>query len=488
MRSYGRAADARGGGGAGGAAVAARAVHRGRRAAIGPALLLAGLLAGLLAWVYGPAFGRFYYYDDAVMLLDAQRVLDGEARLGSGGGFGRFRPLRELFFAAGTAAWGADRPAFFRVPVFVLHLANAVLLVTLIERVLAGGAAGPTRGPSPPATPATDAARSTRRAVAVGAGAVFLLHASGSEAVTYLSAVGVVCSTTGFLLLIHAALPWTWGKPRGSAVRLVAATAGAVLLLGSGRYGLALLPGGLLLAAARGPVSRSRLTVLAAAAVGLATAMVLLPRTLSAGAAATAGVADAGLWARQTLDLLSRQVVPARLIDERWGGPVVAVTVAAAGLAAVAVRLRGAFDRRAAALAGVWVAAALLYGVNGLVLGGRFSYPASGFAAASLLLLLSWRVPANGVWAGAVLLTAAHAVCAERRLDGVAQRSAALSAFDRALDADVGRGSPVRVDGHDPEHAGAWARLRGHPLRPPGPGPGRTFRFNRGAWHYEELR
>jgi hypothetical protein len=164
------------------------------------------LIAAAFVW----SLSGWFCGDDAVTLLDASRVVHDPLYGFGPGTFGRFRPLR-LFSVAGVYAFfDTHRVRPYHLLSLAIHVLNMLLTLRLLRRLI-GQRADPVISGVP-----------------FGATAVAAVHAAGSEAVTYLSAIGMLFSTAGTLLgcLAVRDLP----KPRGFALL----TLGMLIAIGGG--------------------------------------------------------------------------------------------------------------------------------------------------------------------------------------------------------------------------------------------------------------
>jgi protein O-mannosyl-transferase len=124
------------------------------------------LLGGFVA--YSNIFTSYFISDDFVQI---GKVLSGDLSVVWGkahGGF--FRPLFILSYLIDTRIWGA-RPFGFHITNVALHSLNAFLTFKLSLRLVKG----------------LSVTEQTRRAISIGAGTLFLLHPSHTEAVSWIS-------------------------------------------------------------------------------------------------------------------------------------------------------------------------------------------------------------------------------------------------------------------------------------------------------------
>jgi hypothetical protein len=164
------------------------------------------LIAAAFVW----SLSGWFCGDDAVTLLDASRTLHHPAYGFGPGTFGRFRPLRLFSVAAVYAFANTHLVRPYHLLSLAIHACNTLLTYRLLRRLI-GQQSDPLTAGIPFA------------ATAIGA-----VHAAGSEAVTYLSAIGMLFSTAGTLIACLAVrdLP----KPRA----FVALTVGMLIAIGGG--------------------------------------------------------------------------------------------------------------------------------------------------------------------------------------------------------------------------------------------------------------
>src|ERR1700682_3702732 len=124
------------------------------------------VLAGLVA--YSNILNSYFISDDFSQI---GKVLSGDLSVVWGkaqGGF--FRPLFILSYLIDTRIWGA-RPFGFHITNVALHSLNAFLTFKLSLRLVKG----------------LSVTEQTRIAISIGAGTLFLLHPSHTEAVSWIS-------------------------------------------------------------------------------------------------------------------------------------------------------------------------------------------------------------------------------------------------------------------------------------------------------------
>ncbi len=141
------------------------------------------LLGGFIA--YSPVLTSYFLSDDFVQI---GKVLRGDLSVSWGqshGGF--FRPLFILSYLIDTKIWGT-RPFGFHLTNVALHSLNAFLVVVLSLKL----------------TPDRHAVTISRKFIALGAGLLFLLHPSHTEAVTWISGRADLIAT--FFVLISLSL------------------------------------------------------------------------------------------------------------------------------------------------------------------------------------------------------------------------------------------------------------------------------------------
>jgi tetratricopeptide (TPR) repeat protein len=140
-----------------------------------------GLAAALIAVLeaYGPALRGEFVFDDQYLPFTGQEFLDAPLKAWLG-----IRPLLMISFWANLHLYGSEPLSFHLFNVF-FHLAASVLVFLAAKRLLVwAGATGFTQG-----------------ALAVFAGALFLLHPVQTESVAYVASRSEVLS----VLLFHAA-------------------------------------------------------------------------------------------------------------------------------------------------------------------------------------------------------------------------------------------------------------------------------------------
>ena len=186
------------------------------------------LTLAILPFLVG--LNQFYYIDDGLSLLLGKRAAEQGWSNAFGFGFnGHFRPLPQLTWAVVYSAFGADSPVPYHAAALPLHALDTLLVWILLRKLLRPGQAF----------------------LALGAAALFAVHWFATEAVTYVSAVGVVWSLAGGLIACLGALTWKDGAPSRGCAGLVV---GVLIALGGGEYGVACLP--LIVACAFWPRSR----------------------------------------------------------------------------------------------------------------------------------------------------------------------------------------------------------------------------------------
>lgn len=411
-----------------------------------------------------PTLNQGFYYDDPLQLADAQRVLAEPSFAFGPGSFGRFRPLRLLTLAGLVAVFGVTWPLPFHASVLLLHLINVVLMNRLLARALA--------------TVELPGGETTRRAC-IGVGTMmFAVHWAGSEAVTYLSALGMVLVTMGMLIACLALLPreQTPGDGEGQWRRGMALVGGLLISIGGGEYWVALIPTMLCFAAWPGVNRTLRYRSAAGAAGGLAFVLVLYvwfqQRMIVADPAGQMQL-DLEILLRQHAVLISRLFFPGGLIDESWGHWLLLGLVGASCL----IQQSRAFllSRPMLLLLLAWWSTAAAFSFNGLVHGGRFAYPGSGLAwawAGGLLAMVAGRIGASHPQRGRRLYVSAVAVVLglnllylHKRVAGVEPRAASLRALVDTVEQTKNRqpDRPIEVYFLDPdvEHAGEYLVLLG---------------------------
>lgn len=433
-----------------------RIVDRTRPRWFGSGLLVtAGLF--LIALVYAPTLAVGFYYDDALQLYDARQVLNDPGYAFGGGSFGRFRPLRLLNLAAVYLWAGPETPLAYHALSLVLHGINVWLFAGLLRRLLR--------------PPTLVVGGRNRGWVVAGATAVFACHWAGSEAVTYVSAVGVLWTTLGGLIAARAVVD----AGRSPTTRRLGFTLGMVVAVGGGEYWL-MWPAvwGLLLAwpgRTRGRRGGDR-WVLAGLTVSGLIAYAALHAWRVEAALEGQTKSDWTAVGRLLVELLSRNAFPGGLIDERWG--LVVVSGAVAPLLFVGSTRRFATSRGGVLLGLLAVVSVLPYAFNALVPGGRFNYVSAGFAWAWLLSLVGAAAggrsrPEPG-WLGlclpamVCLALAMHVVFLYERVGDVRPRAESLTELVsavRAVPAGVrAERLTVRID-RDVEHAAVYLDLLG---------------------------
>src|SRR5229473_6333162 len=155
------------------------------------------VLAGFFA--YSSIINSYFLSDDFAQI---GKVLAGDLSVVWGkahGGF--FRPLFIFSYLIDTKIWG-PHPLGFHLTNIILHSLNAFLTFKLTRRMIEG------------LTLSTE----TKKAISIGAGALFLLHPSHTEAVSWISGRADLIAT--FFCL--ASLLWFIAYARGKRVSQIA--------------------------------------------------------------------------------------------------------------------------------------------------------------------------------------------------------------------------------------------------------------------------
>jgi hypothetical protein len=375
------------------------------------------LVLVILAYLY--SLTGWFYGDDAVTLLDAASVLQNPAAGFGPGTFGRFRPLR-LFSAAAIYSFAGTRSAIpYHLLSLAIHTLNVLLTYRLMRRLL-----GETKDP-------------VLRMIPFVATALAAVHWAGSEAVTYLSAIGILFSTTGTLIGCLALRDLAEGKRRWSLLKLAA---GMAISIGGGYVVPTIL---VLLVCALWPSPGSRR--LSAWTLALA-ASVVFPLAIAYGAIEKVLIAfhnfekqanwDLGFIAEQYSNGIAKLFLPSSILNE----PIVLGILAAALAGVLIVRPLRAFflQPRIWLLLAISLAAMLPYAPSALGNRDRFCYlPAAFFMAFWLLIAIEalrlWQKTPPKVMRGTLIvcgaLLIAHIVGLQLRVKDANQSGDALKDF-----------------------------------------------------------
>ena len=413
--------------------------------------------------VFAPLLGSPIYYDDPLQLVDAAAVVEDPTSAWGLGSFGRFRPLR-LLGLAGVYRWAGPYLAWpYHLLSLGVHGLNVWLLGGLLRKL----------------TTDRGSQACERRWLIYLPLAMFAVHWAGSEAVTYLSAIGMLIVGLGGLLMAHAVLPAAGAARSGltAAGRFGLFGVGLFIAVGGGEYWVATVP--MLIGLAVWPRSpQARPDLRRGAAVGGLLVLVL-------------GAYGLWQWAfvldqpSQQIHLSPRQIFaqwgqilchlwfPSKLASEQYAVWLILVMPAVAAFTASGRRyLRSA---RAMILLSIIGGSTLPFAFNALVNGGRFTYFASGFAwllAGSLMMdALPSRAPIRESikrWALPLILGAGIAMQAlflYKRIGDVRPRGESLVQLRSEIEARRRRepDGPLRVKflHRDIEHARAYLALGG---------------------------
>ena len=164
-----------------------------------------------------PALDNYYFYDDGRVLREATRVeREGPHVIVEDGFNGHFRPLPIASAWVIDRIFGFESPRPFHLLAIGLHAINVLLIYRLLRTLFPD-----------------------QHAVAFFAAAVCAVQWAATEAVTYISAIGMLWSALGGLIAALAAVRWRSHRDYGSAALLVA---GVIISLGGGEYGIAFAP------------------------------------------------------------------------------------------------------------------------------------------------------------------------------------------------------------------------------------------------------
>lgn len=379
----------------------------------------------LILAAYPLALPGYFYGDDAVILTDAAAVLSDPAAGFAPGTFGRFRPLRLFSIAPLYALFGTHTAIPYHFLSLGIHLLNMFLTYRLLHRLL----------------PASSDA--VTRLVPFAATALAAVHCGGSEAVTYLSAIGILISTTGALVSCLAVRNLAQSPPnRFPVLPLLQLAAGMLITIGGG-YVLPTLAAALVCAlwpreqaSLRSP--RQTFLLTAALLLPLTLAWALLEKLMIVRNFSQQARFDPLFMLHQLGESLARLYLPSAFINE----PIVLAILAAAALAVAAFKpLRDTFRQSHISLLLLLSIATLLpYAPSALGNRDRFCYlPAPFFMALLLLLtvgsLRRWPrtppalAPARVLWACLLLFLAIHLAALQLRVASANRRGNALRHF-----------------------------------------------------------